>query len=95
VPDFLCGNSFSTEQILSELVAEESGHVRFEFFLSSQSIPLCDFLLIPGIGARIRCTGVQPVRECIAGLCQKVWPALLGLPRVLADAELLWTKVQR
>jgi hypothetical protein len=77
------------------IVAEESGYERFALFLFSQSISLCNFV---AFFRRCACMGglnMQPVCERPAGFRQKVRPALLSLPRILAHAELLWTKVQR
>ena len=67
----------------------------FESSPSSQSIPPIHFAVFLGADCRVRDTGVQPTRKRAAGLCPKIRFALLGLPRVLADAELLWTEVQR
>jgi hypothetical protein len=80
VPDFFKGTCFFQPNRSYLIVAEESGYARFELFLSSQSISVCDFVVFSSPGARIRGTGVQPIRKCLAGLRQKVWPALLGLP---------------
>ena len=44
------------------IVADESGYARFELFLSSQSISVCDFVVFSSPGVRIRGTGVQPIR---------------------------------
>jgi hypothetical protein len=92
-PNFV-GIRFSNKTDLDLIFAEESGHARFKLFPLSQSISLCDVLVFFGSGSRIRDAHVQPARECPAGLRQEVWAALLGVPRVLADAELFWTKVQ-
>src|SRR5260370_4852620 len=90
-----CGNSVFNTPDLDLIFAEESGHARFELFPSSRSISLCDVVVLPDLGACSRSFHLQSVRERPACLRQKVWIALLSVPRVLADAELLWTKVQR
>jgi hypothetical protein len=36
----------------------------------------------------------QSKRECPSGICPKVWFALFGLPRIMADAELFWPEIQ-
>jgi hypothetical protein len=64
---------------LDLIFAEESGHARFERFASSQSISLCDLVVSPGLGFRVRNPHLQPVSQRLAGLRQKVWPALLGM----------------
>jgi hypothetical protein len=80
---------------LDLIFAEESGYARFELFPSSQSISLCHVVAFLGPGSGSRNPHLQSARERHSGLRQKVRAALLGLPRVLAHAELLWTKVQR
>src|SRR5579871_871651 len=37
----------------------------------------------------------QPKGKRASRLCPEVWAPLFGLPRVLADAQLLWPKIQR
>jgi hypothetical protein len=76
------------------IFAEESGHARFDLFQSSQRISLCDLVVLPGVGSRIRDAHRQPASERLARFRQKVWASLLSVPRVLADAQLLWPKVQ-
>src|ERR1700684_3187366 len=37
----------------------------------------------------------QPKSGCPASVCSGVWPAVLSLSEVLADAQLLWPEIQR
>jgi hypothetical protein len=48
-----------------------------------------------GSGSDLLSPNWQPKRECPTGICPKVWAALFGLPRILADAELFWPEIQR
>jgi hypothetical protein len=46
-------------------------------------------------GSHLLSPNWQPNRECPSGICPKVWFALFGLSRILADAELFWPEIQR
>jgi hypothetical protein len=79
-PAKFCGIRFSSTSDLYLNFAEESGHARFERFLSSQSNSLCDVFVFSGPGSRSRSALVQPAGESATGLRPKVWLALLGVP---------------